>query len=101
MHAHRDAFNFLVYGRKRWFVYRPSDARYGSSPTLEWFRAKDGYKEAKRSNKLLECVQQPGDAMFMPQGWAHSVINIDTSIGVALEVREKQWGDAFRSLRRE
>ena len=40
MHAHRDAFNFLVYGRKRWFVYRPSDARYGSSPTLEWFRAK-------------------------------------------------------------
>ena len=34
---------------------------------------------------LLQCVQNPGDLLFVPSGWTHSVVNMDEVIGVAVE----------------
>lgn len=34
---------------------------------------------------LRQCVQHPGDLLFVPSGWAHSVINIDEVVGIAVE----------------
>jgi hypothetical protein len=33
----------------------------------------------------IECTQFPGDALYVPLGWGHGVLNLETSIGVAIE----------------
>ena len=33
----------------------------------------------------LECSQDAGDVMFIPSGWGHAVLNLEVSVGVALE----------------
>ena len=36
------------------------------------------------------CIQEEGDALYVPAGWGHAVINLETSIGVAVE-----WGTSL------
>ena len=33
----------------------------------------------------LECMQNAGDVLYIPSGWGHATINIDESIGFAVE----------------
>ena len=33
----------------------------------------------------LRCVQEAGDQVFVPEGYAHATVNLDTSVGVAVE----------------
>ena len=35
---------------------------------------------------VFECIQQPGEVLYVPTNWYHGVINLDASIGVAVEV---------------
>ena len=81
-HFHADAFNFLVHGSKRWFLLKPEDAVYSRKPTLRWFR--EDYESMK--HRLVECVQQAGDVLHVPTGWGHAVLNVQESIGAALEL---------------
>jgi uncharacterized protein YjlB len=37
----------------------------------------------------MECVQESGDIVFVPEGWGHAVLNLAESIGFASEF---QWG---------
>ena len=34
----------------------------------------------------LTCTQQSGQALFVPSGWLHAVLNLRDSVGVAVEV---------------
>ena len=63
----------------------PNDTVYSRRHPLEWYQADDGYAEMKRSVRIFECVQQPGDAIVVPLNWGHAVLNIETSIGIAME----------------
>ena len=33
----------------------------------------------------LECVQGPGELLYVPSGWAHATINLDECVGLAVE----------------
>ena len=33
----------------------------------------------------LECTQNVGDMLYVPSGWGHATINVDESIGFAVE----------------
>jgi hypothetical protein len=33
----------------------------------------------------LQCTQEAGDLFFVPRGWGHAVLNLDTTIGYARE----------------
>jgi oxalate decarboxylase/phosphoglucose isomerase-like protein (cupin superfamily) len=33
----------------------------------------------------MECVQEAGDVIFVPRHWGHAVLNLQTTIGYALE----------------
>jgi hypothetical protein len=48
----------------------------------EWLDQK--YNTA--SDDLLECVQDAGTLLFIPDGWAHTTLNLEDSIGIAVEV---------------
>ena len=80
VHFHRNAWNVLIYGHKRWFLYPPNQAFYSKQHVWEWW--KETYKNKPDA---LECVQHPGDMVFVPDMWGHGVINLRESVGVASE----------------
>ena len=78
VHFHRSAWNVLMYGQKRWFLLPPESAFYSTQHVWDWW--KDVYNK-----DALECVQYPGDLIFVPDMWGHAVVNLRESIGVAAE----------------
>ena len=42
---------------------------------------------ARRGFRPLECAQQSGDVLVVPELWGHAVLNVRTSIAIATEVR--------------
>lgn len=80
VHFHRNAWNLLIYGQKRWFLYPPDRAFYSKEPVWEWW--KETYQ---KSPDALECIQYPGDLVFVPDMWGHAVINLREGVGVASE----------------
>ena len=81
-HFHRNAWNVLIYGLKRWFVLPPPHAYYSKQHVWDWWRTVHRHK---KSTHVMECVQHPGDMVFVPDMWGHSVINLRESIGMAAE----------------
>lgn len=80
VHFHRSAWNLLVYGQKRWFLYPPDRAYYSKQHVWEWWQ-----HTYRKSPDALECVQYPGDMVFVPDMWGHAVINLREGVGVASE----------------
>lgn len=78
-HFHRSSWNVLVYGLKRWFVQSPKNSFYSKQHPWDWWKART------KDGSVLECVQHPGDLVFIPDMWGHSVLNLKESIGVASE----------------
>jgi mannose-6-phosphate isomerase class I len=58
-----------------WEIIRPESV-------IEWFA--DFYKETKKKGapKPIECVTRPGELMFIPSGWWHTVLNLEESVAV-------------------
>jgi len=84
LHLHQSALNVLAYGRKRWFLYPPAEARTSTMPAAEWVQSGRGV-ERPGERPPLECVQHAGDVLFVPEDWSHATINLETSVGVATE----------------
>ena len=80
VHFHTDAVNYLMHGRKRWFLYPPGAAEWSLQPASEFM-----HSVALEQGAPIECVQHSGDMLYVPKGWGHSTINIEASIGVAYE----------------
>jgi len=86
-HFHKAAANMLVYGRKRWLLFPPQDALYQKQPIAEWLAAGNLEQHRAEGRAVLECEQQAGDMMWIPDYWGHAVYNLDTSVGIAIEGR--------------
>ena len=81
-HFHKDAVNLLLVGRKSWFLTPPSSASYATVPAAVWVAHG---MERPGGGDLLTCIQEEGDAMYVPSGWGHAVLNLEAAAGVALE----------------
>jgi hypothetical protein len=74
-HRHTDAWNVLVSGHKRWFL-TPGEkiplpthpASYGMG--VEHYVTKL-FPALPDSERPQHCVQQPGELMYVPEGWFH------------------------------
>ena len=100
-HHHGETWLGLVHGMKRWFLYPPGASAPQSierthNPlitVLDWFYTvypKMGHLDPPPINgdipvaqgrghegyRPLECVQMPGDIMYVPSGWSHQTLNI-------------------------
>ncbi|XP_042493382.1 F-box protein At1g78280-like isoform X2 [Macadamia integrifolia] len=89
------AWNTLLCGRKRWALYPPGRVPVGvtvhvneedgdvniETPTsLQWWL--DIYPLLAEEDKPIECTQLPGETIFVPSGWWHCVLNLETTIAV-------------------
>ena len=82
IHFHRNAWNVLFYGLKRWFLFPPPHAVYSKQHVWDWWKTRH---RNGPSESVWECVQHPGDLMFIPDMWGHAVINLKESVGLAAE----------------
>ena len=85
-HYHMAAVNTLVYGRKRWHLIPPRDAVYSALPARQWHRSGGPARLRGEGRAVYECVQRPGDVLFVPDNWGHAVLNLAPSVGFASEV---------------
>ena len=95
------AWNAPIIGRKRWIFYPPGVPPPGVYPSPngddvvmpislgEWFLThfNDHLKQRRnedKSKRPIECTVEPGDILFVPHGWWHSVLNLDDGMSVAI-----------------
>jgi hypothetical protein len=78
--------NRLIFGKKRWYLLPPAFARYARKPVSDWLLEDLPSLAADARIPLFTCVQQPGEIVFVPRGWAHAVVNLVESVGIAAEV---------------
>ena len=70
------------------------------TPMPEWVSEFDAAKRKKRSSSdsafvgpvegFSQCVQEAGDIVFVPSGWHHAVMNLQPSVGIAIELGENR-----------
>ena len=92
LHFHGDAFNALAHGRKRWWLFPPDAANYSITPASEWVRRvlpelcrRCEHHELPSRECPLVITQRAGDVLFVPRDWAHAVLNVQPSVGFAVE----------------
>ena len=85
LHWHVDAVNLLAHGRKRWFLAPPAAAAFSTAPAGAWFDNLVNSPPADASAAPFECVQEAGDALYVPTNWGHATLNVEESIGIAHE----------------
>lgn len=76
------AWNCLISGKKLWLFYEPNqgsqlyDGQVNPfSPDLE------KYPNFSKTNPIY-CIQNPGDVVFTPSMWWHTVYNLETTISI-------------------
>ena len=83
VHFHVDALNIAIVGRKRWFLFPPSERFWCTKPALRWML--EDYRALP--NPPIEVLQEPGDLVYVPADWGHAVVNLEDSVAVAFEVK--------------
>ena len=86
------AWNAVIEGCKRVSFYPPEvippgvdeelihSDYYASEDTMEWYR--DTYPSLPLERLPLEVLVHPGEILFIPSGWWHSVLNIGLTVAV-------------------
>jgi len=105
-HTHGESWLGLVHGLKMWYIYPPGTgpplAVLNSSSPLtsvaEWvstvlptlrdlpFASTSGDSgNSDKGYRPIECLQRPGDIMYVPSGWSHQTINVGEALGVGAQ----------------
>ena len=116
------AWNTLLCGRKRWVLFPPGSddaymellgvqeeySRKGTQP-CKWWRedyARVANAEGGLRSKMIECVQGPGETIYVPHGWWHAVLNLDFTVAVTANPLppaslHSAWGKLRESLTKD
>jgi len=89
------AWNAVITGSKKWILYPPEIVPPGVFPSqdgaevttsvslMEWFANFYPHTQgATGSAKPIECICRAGELMFIPNGWWHTVLNLEESIAI-------------------
>jgi|EP01044_Picomonas_judraskeda_P010727 tetratricopeptide (TPR) repeat protein len=96
-HAHADSVVALLFGAKRWFLFPPDatprprwrDPR--GMETWAWQHSRGEGEPAaagtESGSEMLECIQRPGEILYVPEGWYHATLNYGETLAVAQQAR--------------
>jgi hypothetical protein len=90
------AWNAVITGAKKWVMYPPNQQPPGVfvsedeadviTPVsimewfLNWYESPD--PDTARKSGIKECVVHPGEMIFVPSRWWHTVLNLEDSIAL-------------------
>jgi len=80
VHFHQMAVTALLHGLKHWFMFPPADAFYSTAPVYHWYSR---LLLPEIRTRALECVQYPGDVLFIPNTWGHAALYLRESVSVS------------------
>ena len=61
------------------------DGLYSTEPSYDFVR--EEIRSLPNTSRVLQCVQEAGDVIYVPNMWAHLTINLQESIGLAVEFK--------------
>ncbi|KAF9612080.1 hypothetical protein IFM89_037999 [Coptis chinensis] len=91
----RPPFRWLIIGPERWALYPPGrvplgvtvhvneedgDVNIDTPSSVQWWL--DIYPMLADEDKPIEFTQLPGETIYVPSGWWHCVLNLETTIAV-------------------
>ncbi|XP_078342854.1 bifunctional arginine demethylase and lysyl-hydroxylase PSR-like [Oculina patagonica] len=86
-HKHADAWNGVIFGRKRWFLYPPQKTPPGgvwpSFSQLDWINKV--YPNLPPEDKPMECVQEAGEILYLPESYYHGTVNIGDTMAIGIQ----------------
>ena len=102
-HAHREAWNVVVHGSKRWILW--DHDRWKNNSEIQKFMTRDPatnillrshewirtlYPHPERMEEIRtyghDCVQRAGDMLYIPEKWLHMVVNIGDTVAIISEI---------------
>jgi hypothetical protein len=75
LHTHGRAINLVLHGIKRWLMFPLRKGVWSNQKVSKWWE--DGQPELAPEG--LQCMQRPGDIIFVPDDYPHSVHNVETT----------------------
>eukprot|EP00300_Choanocystis_sp_HF-7_P040111 c6539_g1_i1.p2 GENE.c6539_g1_i1~~c6539_g1_i1.p2 ORF type:complete len:387 (+),score=68.12 c6539_g1_i1:111-1271(+) len=88
------AWNTLTHGHKRWVMFPPTTRKSAIHPrhlrtddnqeyAIYWWKEIYPYCLAHAEElQMQECIQAPGDTIFVPGDWWHAVFNVDMTVAI-------------------
>jgi hypothetical protein len=91
-HAHADSLVALLFGQKRWWLYPPDTVpkpRWRDPAGMSTWRS----NATNVQSEALECLQRPGEMLYVPESWHHATLNYGDTLAVAQQSRvgSSQW----------
>jgi len=105
-HAHDCAWNACIQGKRRWFLFSGGTDDADSIQHQELKDHIQTYREAgmrvwadsyypslpkEHKRHILQCVQEKGDMIYVPQGVEHAVVNYGDTVAVAMQSWTTKW----------
>lgn len=101
-HIHGDSYNLQLHGQKKWAIYAPGNMTptgFARSETFGyWLQRRHGGTDFMPPT--WECLQEEGEALYIPEGFYHGTMSVGDSVGVVHQADRLIEGTAFHSFSR-
>lgn len=78
-HRHQENWFAQVIGRKAWLLAPPSYS--GDASTIQ--PPCHGFNRSRPEKGVVQCVQMPGEVLWLPARWSHATCNLDAlTVGI-------------------